>query len=263
MSDSNRTIIGIFIALVVIVAAAVGWWLLTRDDSPPPEVIEEPTPAPVPTPTPSLEERLSARLSGTTLSGSDVVVRELAAGLSSNPKLAAWLVNEDLIRRFTASVDNVASGMSPLAHLDFLRPKAAFEVDEKSGGVFVVEPSSYRRYNLAAQVFASLDTKGSVALYRELKPLIDEAYAEIGPSNRRFDGRLEAAFDQLLAVPVLEGPARLNQLVVTYAWADDELEGLSSAQRHLLRMGPDNVSLIQGKLSELRAALAAPVAAVE
>jgi hypothetical protein len=56
---------------------------------------------------------------------------------------------------------------------------------------------------------------------------------------------------------VLERPARLNQLVVTYAWADEELELLTGAQRHLLRMGPDNVSLIQGKLEELRAALAA------
>jgi hypothetical protein len=263
MSDSNRTIIGIFVALVVIVVAAVGWWLLTRDDSQPPEVVEEPTPAPAPTPTPSLEERLSERLSGTTLSGSDAVVRELAAGLSSNPKLAAWLVNEDLIRRFTASVDNIASGLSPLAHLEFLRPKAGFEVDKWSGGGFVIDPASYRRYDLPAQVFASLDTEGTVALYQELKPLIDEAYAEIGPPNRTFDGQLETAFDQLLAVPVLTGPARVDQLVLTYAWADDELEGLSSAQRHLLRMGPENVSLIQAKLRELRAALAAPTAPVE
>jgi hypothetical protein len=59
-------------------------------------------------------------------------------------------------------------------------------------------------------------------------------------------------------VPVLEGPAEVEQLVVTYAWADDKLEALSAAQRHFLRMGPDNVSLVQGKLGELRAALAAP-----
>jgi hypothetical protein len=263
MSEGNRTIIGIFVALVVIVAAAVGWWFLSRDDSAPSEGVEMPTPAPMPTPTPSLEERLSERLSGTTLSASDAVVRELASGLSSNPKLAAWLVNEDLIRRFTASVDNIASGVSPLAHLEFLRPKDGFEVDKKSGGQFVIDPASYRRYNLPAQVFASLDTEGAVALYRELKPLIDEAYAEIGPPNRSFEGRLEAAFDQLLAVPVLDDPARLNQLVVTYAWADDELESLSAAQRHLLRMGPENVSLIQGKLGELKAALAEPAPMTE
>ena len=256
MAESNRTIIGIFIALLVIVIAAVIWWQWPGGG----ELTETAvvaTPAPEPTPTPGLEDRLSSRLAGTTLSTSDAVVRELAAGLSANPKLAAWLVNEDLVRRFVTSVDNIASGISPQAQLEFMRPAEGFEVDVKGGDVIVVEASSYHRYDLPAQVFASLDTAGTAALYRELKPLIDEAYGEIGPRGRSFDDRLDAAFDQLLAVPVLEGPVRLNQLVVTYAWADEELELLSAAQRHLLRMGPENVSLIQGKLGELRAALAA------
>lgn len=257
MAESNRTITGIFIALLVIVIAAVIWWQWPGGGGEPTETVIVATPAPEPTPTPGLEDRLSSRLAGTTLSTSDAVVRELAAGLSANPKFAAWLVNEDLVRRFVTSVDNIASGVSPRAQLEFLRPVEGFEVDVKGGDVIVVEPSSYHRYDLPAQVFASLDTAGTVALYNELKPLIDEAYAEIGPSGRSFDVRLDAAFDQLLAVPVLERSPRVNQLVVTYAWADEELESLSSAQRHLLRMGPENVSLIQGKLGELRATLAA------
>jgi len=259
MAEENRTIIAIFVILAVIIAAALGWWYVSRDE------VDEPldsavvsTPTPMPEPTPTLEERLSTRLRGTTLATSDAVVRELAAEISSHPKLAAWLINEDLIRRFVASVDNIASGASPQAHLDFLRPKEGFEVDEKRNGALVIEPDSYGRYDLVAQVFASLDTEGSVALYRELEPLIDEAYAEIGPAGATFDDRLDRAFDLLLAVPVLEGDdAEVEQLIVTYAWADDELEALSAAQRHFLRMGPDNVSLIQGKLGELRAALAA------
>jgi hypothetical protein len=255
MAESNRNMIGIFIALLVIVIAAVAWWLRPGGEGKPVETLAVVTPAPAPTPTPGLEDRLSLRLSGTTLSTSDAVVRELAASLSANPKLAAWLVNEDLVRRFVTSVDNIASGVSPQAQLEFLRPAEGFEVDEKGGEIFVIDPSSYRRYDLPAQVFASFDTAGTVALYSELKPLMDEAYAEIGPRGRSFDNRLDAAFDQLLAVPVLKGPVRVNQLVVTYAWADEELEQMSSAQRHLLRMGPENVSLIQSKLEELRAAL--------
>jgi hypothetical protein len=257
MAESNRNMIGIFIALLVIVIAAVVWWLRPGGGGEPVETVAVVTPAPAPTPTPGLEDRLSLRLSGTTLSTSDAVVRELAASLSANPKLAAWLVNEDLVRRYVTSVDNIASGVSPQAQLEFLRPAEGFEVDEKGGEIFVIDPSSYHRYDLPAQVFASFETAGTVALYSELKPLMDEAYAEIGPRGRSFDNRLDAAFDQLLAVPVLEGPVRVNQMVVTYAWADEELEQLSSAQRHLLRMGPENVSLIQGKLEELRAALAA------
>ena len=258
MGEENRTIIGVFVALVVIIAAVFGWWYLSRDkaDEPVGPVVEA-TPAPLPEPTPTLEERLSSRLSGTTLATSDAVVRELVAEVSSNPKLAVWLVNEDLIRRFVASVDNIASGVSPQAHLDFLRPREGFEVDERRDGVLVIEPGSFARYDLVAQVVASLATEGTAALYRELEPLIDEAYAEIGPADADFDDRLGKAFDLLLAVPVMEGPAQVEQLVLTYAWADDELEALSAAQRHFLRMGPKNVSLIQGKLGELRAALAA------
>ena len=258
MGEENRTIIGIFVVLVVIIAAVFGWWFLNRDKAEEPlQAVEEPTPTPVPAPTPTLEERLSSRLSGTTLATSDAVVRELVAEISSHPKLASWLVNEDLIRRFVASVDNIASGISPRAHVDFLRPKEGFEVDERRDGTLVIEPSSYSRYDSVALVFASLDTEGAVALYRELKPLIDDAYAEIGPANTDFDDRLEKAFDVLLSVPVLEDSARVEQKILTYAWADDQLEALSGAQRHFLRMGPENVSLIQEKLGELRTALAA------
>jgi hypothetical protein len=258
MAEGNRTIIGIFVALVVIIAGVVGWWLLTRDKvDAPEETALAVIPTSVPEPTPSLEERLSEKLSGTTLNTSDTIVRELVSALSSNPKLAAWLVNEDLIRRFTASVNNIASGISPRDQLEFLRPKEGFEVDENSDGSLVIDSRSFDRYNLVAETFVSLDTAGTVALYRELKPLIDDAYAEIGPPGKSFDDRLDAAFDQLLVVPVIEEPMQVNRLIVTYAWSDDELEAMSSVQRHFLRMGPKNVARIQEKLGRLRAALAA------
>jgi hypothetical protein len=258
MAGSNRTILAIFAALLVIMVGLVAWWLTSRGaHEQAVDQVPAPTPAPTPLPTPTLDERLSERLAGTTLATSDAVVAELAGQLSANPQLASWLVNEDLVRRFTAGIDNIASGRSPRSHFDFLRPKEGFEVDEQPGGELVIEESSYRRYDRVAEVVASLDTEGTVRLYRELEPLIDEAYAEIGPRNAEFTDRLDAAFDQLLAVPVLDGTAEVEQLVLTYAWADDELEALSDVQRHLLRMGPDNVSKIQAKLGELRAALAA------
>jgi hypothetical protein len=258
MAEHNRTIIGIFAALLIIVIVAFAWWWLSRGgDEGPVEALVQPTPTAVPVPTPSLEERLSERLAGTTLSTSDAVIRELASGLSSNPKFAAWLVNDDLIRRFTAAVDNIAAGQSPRDQLEFLRPKKGFKVKPTGDDTFVIDPASYDRYDAVAAVFAGLDTDGTIALYRELKPLIDDAYAEISPPGRRFNDRLDKAFDQLLAVPVLEGPQEVEQLIVTYAWSDDELEGLSAAQRQFLRMGPENVATIQAKLGEIRAALAA------
>ncbi len=257
MSSTGRLIVAIFVAFVVVIGGAVWWWLSSREA--PEDVLEvtaAASPTPPTSPTPGLQERLSQRLAATTLSTSDRVVRELVSGLSAHPKLAAWLVNDDLIRRFTAAVNNIAAGRSPRSQLEFLRPKESFEVDETGDDTLVIEPSSYARYDTVAEVVASLDAEGTVALYRELEPLIDEAWAEIGPRDARFSDRLDEAFDELLAVPVLEGLARVEQLVITYAWADPTLEGMSDAQRHLLRMGPDNVAKIQNALGELRAELA-------
>jgi len=153
-----------------------------------------------------------------------------------------------------AAVDNTANGVSPTSQLDFLRPEGAFEVVEKGDETFV-DPKSYSRYDLATQVFVSLDTEGTVALFSELQPLMDDAYAEISPPGSVFSDRLDAAFDHLLEVTPPSGNPPMKRKVVTYVYADESLEELSGAQRQLLRMGPDNVLLIKAKLRDLKAAL--------
>jgi hypothetical protein len=253
MSSSTKTYVAIFAALVLVVAA-VYWFALRPGGDEPEQLVEAPTPTPAPEPTPTLAERLSERLQGTTLKTSDVVVRELVAELSSRPELVAWLANEDLVRRFVAAVDNTANGISPTTQLEFLRPEGSFKVVEKGEDLFV-DPASYDRYDLMTQVFISLDTEGTVALYGELEPLIDDAYAEISPPGSRFSERLDAAIDQLLEVTPPSGQPQVQRKVLTYVYTDPSLEGLSSAQRQLLRMGPDNVLLIKAKLREIKAEL--------
>jgi hypothetical protein len=254
MNSSTKTIIAVFTALVIVVAAVYFFWIRPGMRESAVEVVEAATPVPEPSPTPTLAERLSGRLAGTTLRTSDVIVRELISELSANPKLAAWLANEDLVRRFVAAVDNVANGISPTTQLDFMRPKDTFQVVKK-GDEITIDPKSYARYDLVTQVFVSLDTEGSVALYRELEPLIDDAYAEISPPGSRFSDRLDAAVEELLEVTPPSGDPKLKPKVLTYVYVDESLENLSGAQRQLLRMGPDNVLLIKAKLRDLKAGL--------
>jgi len=45
---------------------------------------------------------------------------------------------------------------------------------------------------------------------------------------------------------------------VGYAYADEGLESLNGAQKHLLRMGPRNARLVKDKLREIAAALGIP-----
>ena len=182
------------------------------------------------------------------------MVSELVSALSARPELAAWLVNEDLVRRFVASVNNIADGRNPRQNLEFLRP-----IDVSRPSTATGAWSSIRRATTATtwwpMWWPRWTPTGLWPCFAELTPLIDDAYAEISPPGSRFDDRLTAAFDELLPVPVVDGDVEVEQKVLTFAYFDVELEGLSPAQRQLLRMGPDNVRKVQAKLRELKDAL--------
>lgn len=184
------------------------------------------------------------------LDKSDNSVRSLVKQLSSSPELARWLATHDIIRKFTAAVDNIANGQSPRPQVDFFKPYEKFKILQR-GGIYYLDPDSFRRYNVVADVFDSLDTQGTVKLYWQLKPAIQQAYSELGYPKEDFTNTLTKAIVDLLKVPVIEEKIRLEKEVITFKLADPELENMSQAQKHLLRMGPANVSLIQAKLRDL------------
>ncbi len=212
------------------------------------------TPAAVPSPTATPETGIPA---GVSLNTSDAFVRQVVSGLSRNPALVTWLASKDLIRRFVGAVDRIAHGRSPRPQLGFLRPRRPFRV-RRAGRALVADPRSFHRYDLVADVFASLDTAGTVKALDRLQPLLDDAYREIGRPGSRFRDALEAAIVELLKTPAIPADVRLKEKVVTYMYADPGLEKLDPAQRLLLRMGPENVRHVQTKLRELALALGMP-----
>lgn len=254
MEEKKKVILAgiIFIVLVAIGVAVYYFFIYQKPEQPTDvsEMVQEPRPAE--------EEKLEAEERvepiEVDLNESDEVVRELASGLSSNPRLAAWLMSKDLIRKFVAAVDNIALGQSPRPHIGFFKPEGDFEVIEESGE-YIIDPASYERYDPVAEVFTSLDTKGTVTLYKKLGPALQEAYQELGYPEANFDDTLKKAIEELLKVPVVDEEIQVEKKVVTYTMVDPELEKLSAAQKHLLRMGPDNVERIQSKLREMSQAL--------
>jgi len=246
--------VGIALGIAAAIVVAVGIWFATgrgKDEQPPPP---PPVETQAPTPTPTLAEQLHGRLAGVTLATAGPVLKELASGLSTRPELVAWLSHEDMIRRFVATVDNIAAGKDPKTHLDFFRPTGSFSVMKKGDEIFI-DPASYHRYDTVAEVFESLDIEGVVSLFHEIEPLLEEANREISPPGETFRRNLSEAIDHLLATPVPEGDIKVRQKVVTYRFADPSLERLSPAQRHLLRMGPENTRRIQEKLRQIKAGL--------
>ncbi|MFH2042587.1 MAG: DUF3014 domain-containing protein [Acidobacteriota bacterium] len=188
------------------------------------------------------------------LEGSDSAVRDLIRGLSADPVFAQWILGKDLILRFTAAVDNIAQGSSPRPHIDFFKVEKEFAVEWKNGAASI-DPSNFSRYDVAVDVFSSLDVEDAAILFRRMMPVFQEAYAELGYPNKDFEQTLMKAVDELLKVPIPPDKVEVERDVITYTYKDPDLEKLSEAQKHLLRMGPDNIRIIQAKLKKLAAAL--------
>lgn len=241
------------LAALVVVGGLIVYLLLSRGEPPPPPPPSSPPAAEEPSPPPS-----RAPVELPPLADSDDWLRRVVAGLSTHPDLASWLVTEDLVRRFTAAVDNVARGESPRPHLGFLAPTEEFAVAE-SGGSLYVAPQSYERYARVAEVVGSIDAAGAAQLYRNVRPLLEEGYADLGYPDRRFDEALARAVRHLLATPLPERAPRLEAGVESFGFADPQLEGLSAAQKHLLRMGPDNAAVVLAKLREIAVLLDLPI----
>jgi hypothetical protein len=257
-------------ALLALGLAAIFWQRWRGDEAPAqqppaqpsPQVLEQAEPGAPPrtaTSEPAPESAVVAVPSEPLppLDASDAFVRAAAREISRHPSFAQWLAREDLIRLFVVSVDNIAEGLTPRKHLPFLRPQAKFLV-LGSGSKLRIDPSGYRRYDRIADVVASLDAEGCADLYFRVKPLIQRSYHDLGYPGLDFDDRLGQAIAELVAVPVAPEEAALVEEVLRYEFADPDLEALSDAQKHLLRMGPRNVQRIQNKLRELAEAVGVP-----
>ena len=191
------------------------------------------------------------------LDETDALVRQLIAKLSSHPTVAAWLTTDGLIVNFTDVTLRISNGESPVQELRAIGPVPAFLPRTSRGDLFV-DPSSYRRYDRYAEAVSALDARGTARLYATLKPRILEASRRVGQPTDDFDAVLERAIVAMLRVPTVHGEVELAPNGIVYAFVDPKLEGLSAAQKHLLRMGPQNVQAVQGKLREIADYLAIP-----
>jgi DUF3014 family protein len=210
------------------------------------------TPAPVASATPPVQ--LPA------LDESDAFVRQTASGLSAHPEVARWLGRTALVRTLTAVVVNVADGETPKPHLEFLAPKQRFRAARRPGHVIVPDSAGFAGYDAFGDAIASADATVAANAYRTLEPLFDAAYVDLGHPEGGFRRPLDKAIKALLAAPVLPADVEIVPHAVGFRYADPKLEALTPAQKQFLRIGPRNVRLVQGKLRELQAAFAPPVA---
>ena len=180
----------------------------------------------------------------------DAIVRQLVVKLSSHPAALAWLSTTGLIDNFTVATLNLSEGKTPVRHWSALKPKEHFAVTKTPRGMRL-DPRSYRRYDRFTAAIGGLDPAGTARLYLTLKPRITESYRNLGFPEGDFDRVLERAMATLLATPPIPADIALNEKVLSYKFIDPDIEALPSAQKQLLRMGPDNMRIVLTKLREI------------
>jgi hypothetical protein len=264
MAIGNRTL-GIIVGSAVVVLAAAGFYawregLFGGAPSAPP-VVAAPSPPPPQAPAPEHHpvpeaDNAAKPLPLPPLAESDAVVRQALAELLGQEVAERSFVHQNLVRRIVATVDNLP------------REKLANEMRPVPGvgGKFLVsgtedapvlDPRNFDRYHAAVAVVGGLDARKLAAVYFRLYPLFQSAYEALGYPSAYFNDRLIAVIDHLLETPEVKGPIELVQPRVAYEFADPDLESRSAGQKLLIRMGPANAAIVEGKLRELRSALTA------
>lgn len=181
----------------------------------------------------------------------------LEVAATFGPAIESLLVREAVIDRLVTTVDNL-----PRAALsEKIRPvgrlRENFATDVGDDGAIVLGINNYVRYEalVARLYYADLDTVYDT--YRRFYPLFQKSYERLGYPDAYFNDRLVEVIDHLVATPLPEGPIVLVRPNVLYEFADPNLEALSSGQKLLLRMGPNNAGTVKRMLGKFRSRLTA------
>lgn len=192
-------------------------------------------------------------------------------------ELLKLIIDEDIIRRFVVFTDNFAQGIIAYEYSPFILPNTKFtpEIDSVSFQKTVEESeqaasqsssqvqqdvwqwseNSSRRFSLYVDLLRSMDSENLVQWYGEIKPLIDEAYNELGYEDD-FTNTLQDAITRVLDMELPKSSMTLIRPSVMYRFADPELEALPDADKLLLRLGRDNLLVMKSVLLELHEKLA-------
>ena len=90
-----------------------------------------------------------------------------------------------------------------------------------------------------------------LVFYFEIKPLIDEAFEELGYPDQDFTDVLQTSITRVLDMDIPQEPLKLSRPSVMYKYQDEEIESLDDAEKLLLRLGKENVLVIKSILLEV------------
>ncbi|WP_081267065.1 DUF3014 domain-containing protein, partial [Variovorax paradoxus] len=200
------------------------------------------------------------------LADSDSRVMKALAELLGAKNAEAFLRSDGIVRRFVATVDNLAREQAPASAWP-VQPTGQRFITEGQGEAQTISANNAARYNGFVMLVQSVDPAKAAAVYARLYPLFQQAYEELGYPGRYFNDRLIAVIDNLLQAPEPKGPVQVRLVEVKgdvpsqrpwvrYEYVDQALEKASAGQKIMVRMGPENERKMKASLRALRQQIA-------
>lgn len=190
-----------------------------------------------------------------TLGESDSWFDGKLADLTWRRELLNLIITDDMIRRFVVFTDNFNRGTLAYEHLPLVSPKVKFsalEVKTEQGQVeWQWDEKNTQRFKKYVDLLRSVDKATLVQWYVELKPLIDQAYQELGYEDEDFTEVLQSAISKVLDMDIVKKQPKLIRPSVMYKYQDPSLESLDDAEKLLLRLGKENLLVIKSILLEV------------
>ncbi len=274
-TQKQSSSLAIVIVIIVVILALVVWSFLDKK-----EVVKPSKPTPVkikkvvkvekppvvevvepePEPEPVVEEIVEPVVKKDplpTLDDSDSWLQDKLSAMTWRKELLKLVIDEDMIRRFVVFTDNFSQGLIAYEHSPVVPPQTTFSaIDTKKYNaaneeVWQWDEKSTRRFSLYVDLLRSFDSESLVKWYVELKPLIDQAYSELGYPDDDFTATLQSAINRVLDMEIPKQPVEIIRPSVMYRFKDPELEGLDDADKLLLRLGKENLLVIKSVLLEI------------
>ena len=209
------------------------------------ETPAQPATEPEPTPGPAEPE-----VELPSLNDSDGFVLERLQALRNGAALLGLIADDQLVRKFVVFVDNISRHEFPQTDLPYRSVGVDMPVRELDQNLFLMEADAHSRFDGFIDAMAAVDAEQAYGLYALLRPLFQQAYAELGYRGGDFDDTLRRAINNVLQATDNEGPYQMVKPSVMYLFADSELENADAVHKQLIRIGPRNSTRLMARLAE-------------
>ena len=187
------------------------------------------------------------------VSPEDGSIRQDLADIIGASATFEYIVKDQLISRFVATIDSLISRQVPPL-INPVKPVSGSLNIQSEGDRILMSAENYSRYDDYIALLQNTDVDALVGFYNTNIHWFQEAWEENGGEGLFYDRLLEV-LAHLQQTPDVSGPVYLSKPEAVYLFEDPALEGMTAGQKILVRMGSANAAIVKQKLQELQAKL--------